>query len=716
MLDEQTTAEQAQALEIARAMIKAGVPIFVARPNPEKPGRYFLPDGWQRTVPDERVLDSWHPGYGLGAVGGGICDFLDMDPRNGGTASAQELMDAGQWPRTFGVQSTPSGGRHYVISATGEHKATGFMPGLDLQAGGPDGQGRAFCWVAPTQGASKDPETLGQLVTYRWLEGPDLEGLEEFAGSDDSAEHIVARVHAARSRDRERETAVRDAGPFATASSLLRRDRAFTKAEAQEFCRDSLVELQEAPIGLIEERANAAAATLSHFVPAFWSVEQAFDILAANASMTAYDPNGPSDWRLEKFLPVLDGTRAPLDNWKATLREESITPPVIPPEVAAEGEQSRADWLMEQLVTAEELADRPAPVPLVYGLLDLDSEAWIIGAPGSFKSFVALDIAGHVGAGRMWQGHRVRQGLALYIAAEGAGGMVLRTRAWRQANGPMTGVRFLPLPIQAGRGEEWRALVEVCSRLQPRLVVIDTQARVTVGLEENSAKDFGVYADAVTAIRTVTGACVLTIHHVGRDGKNARGTSAIDGAQDTEIKLERAEPRSALAVMLKQDKQKDMADDGKPLELRLTPVDLGRDPETDRVLSSLVLLAPDAWRSAQGYASSGTALDVRPQVPDAIKAGTWKRHLLDILWDQAPAGRGMTVPALYGLLEAEYPDQLQPGRARRTGAITKAWKLLTEAVDSSGEPVISNVGGERWEVTSLEVRAALEAERGGGMS
>jgi len=42
--------------------------------------------------------------------------------------------------------------------------------------------------------------------------------------------------------------------------------------------------------------------------------------------------------------------------------------------------------------------------------------------------------------------------------------------------------------------------------------------------------------------------CVLTVHHIGRSGSNARGASAIDGAQDTELKLERVGgPRSMRA-------------------------------------------------------------------------------------------------------------------------------------------------------------------------
>src|SRR6185369_12613717 len=137
--------------------------------------------------------------------------------------------------------------------------------------------------------------------------------------------------------------------------------------------------------------------------------------------------------------------------------------------------------------------------------------------------------------GREWQGLKVTQASVVMIVAEGAGGMSNRVKAWEQEHGPMgDDVRLLPRPVQAKDLKAWMVLVEACRRLQPGMVVIDTQARVTVGLEENSATEIGIYVEAVRATREATGACVLTVHHTGRKGGDARGSSAIDGAQHTE--------------------------------------------------------------------------------------------------------------------------------------------------------------------------------------
>ena len=190
-----TTGEQARALDIARQLIEAGIPVFAAAPNSSRPGEVHLPKGWEGARPDEALLGRWRPGWALAAVGGHAADFLDVDPRNGGDASAEEVRAADHWPRSFGRQSTPSGGTHDLISVTGLRKATDFMPGLDLQAGTPEG-GRGFVYIAPTVRRSK---TTGELAAYRWDAEPDLEGLEEWSGQDDSTEGLVARVQAKRS-------------------------------------------------------------------------------------------------------------------------------------------------------------------------------------------------------------------------------------------------------------------------------------------------------------------------------------------------------------------------------------------------------------------------------------------------------------------------------------------------------------------------------------
>jgi hypothetical protein len=233
-----------------------------------------------------------------------------------------------------------------------------------------------------------------------------------------------------------------------------------------------------------------------------------------------------------------------------------------------EPEVTQLDRLRAALVDAEALELMAEPVPLVGKMLYLDSLAWLYGAPGSCKSFIALDIAGCVGTGESWHGQgRTMQGAVLYVVAEGVTGIRARVRAWEAAMGsPMRGVKFLPVAVQAASQGEWSALIALAAELKPALIVVDTQARVTVGMEENSATEMGEFVQRVEQLRAATGACVLVIHHTGRSGEHLRGSIALDGAATTLIKVVRSEE----LIEIECTKQKDGAE-FEPLKMRLLP-------------------------------------------------------------------------------------------------------------------------------------------------
>lgn len=219
------------------------------------------------------------------------------------------------------------------------------------------------------------------------------------------------------------------------------------------------------------------------------------------------------------------------------------------------------------MLDAEGLSKIPAPEPLVQGVLFQDSLAWIYGPPGCYKSFITLDIAGCVGTGQSWQGHRVRRGTVLYVVAEGAAGTYQRVQAWQASMGqPMGGVVFLPLAVQVASPAEWSALIAAAAELGPALIILDTQARISVGLEENSATDMGKLIHRIEALRAATSACVALVHHSGRHGEHMRGSIALDGAANTVLRVTKADDLINLECV----KQKD-APQFEALKLRAVP-------------------------------------------------------------------------------------------------------------------------------------------------
>lgn len=220
--------------------------------------------------------------------------------------------------------------------------------------------------------------------------------------------------------------------------------------------------------------------------------------------------------------------------------------------------QDRLAILRAARVDTDGLDDLPDPVPLIEGILFRDSLAWIYGKPGSGKSFVGIDWAGCVANGLPWAGvHEVSKGTVLYLVAEGTSGIRRRVRAWeRHTSIRMGDVTFLPIAVQLLHGTDLRALELLVQEMRPALIVIDTQARCTVGANENDNGEMGEVVAAADQLRAASGACVLLIHHSGRNGENMRGASAFDGAATSIIKVTKNEEY----VEVQCDKQKDVED------------------------------------------------------------------------------------------------------------------------------------------------------------
>lgn len=296
--------------------------------------------------------------------------------------------------------------------------------------------------------------------------------------------------------------------------------------------------------------------------------------------MTTYDPSDS-----EAFNPVTQLLGHPFTPPAAEAPNGyEPWPDEIPPDhESANPTQARLTELRKALVDTTTLDTIPDPEPLIDGILYRDSLSWLYGKPGSGKSFVALDWAASVATGTPWHTRTVTPGPVLYLVAEGVRGMRKRVRAWETANQQaMTGVTFLPIAVQLLHGTDRQALLALVEELQPALVIIDTQARCTVGASENDAGEMGRVVAAGDLIRTASSACVLMVHHSGKNGLDLRGSSAFEGAATSIIKVNKDGTR--LDVI--SDKQKD-EDDFEPIRLRMTPTG-----------NSLVLTASDLGSNA----------------------------------------------------------------------------------------------------------------------
>lgn len=635
-------------------------------------GKHPRLSAWQRPenlVRTEAALLPWPAETNWGLATGVVSGVwaLDVDPKNGGREAVDQLHAAGLLQRTR-VHWTGSGGMHLLYRIPGDFTPTNrtgaLPPGIDVRGDG---------------GQIVLPPSVSGVGAYR-LDGTlPLEPADAFPA-------LLELIRPAPVRHVPRVIMARvDPGGRYAAYARRAVDGELTSLRQTHSSRNSrawaaavrVIELCNAPWAELDgddeyDRWREAG----HAHPAGVDVPPSeLDAIWRSAlrHVGGREASGPADrpWPPAGDVEVLDFLRGPIGSDTGVNdpfapvpsgRPPVLTLPVGTPVDAGAtpaGVVDPVDALIGSMLTAAQLRALPPPRPLINGIVDMATTAWLIGPSGSYKSFVALDWAAHVGLGRDWHGHAVTQGLSVYIVAEGATGIRLRVDAWERTYGPMKDVLFLPRPIQADERRatgEWTTLVQACARLKPVLVIVDTQARVTVGIEENSATDMGVYIEQADRIKRETGACVLTVHHSGRTGTDARGSSALDGAQDAELRVERGDDGK---VLLYADKQKDQAQLD-PIELTMRLVDGGSDPDTGRDLSSLVivetsrtlqrrerhvvsdeeligkvgaaaLLLGEHFATAGGTKAEIRALLVEHGVVQSAKKSTWYRVWQDLL-------------------------------------------------------------------------------------
>jgi hypothetical protein len=235
--------------------------------------------------------------------------------------------------------------------------------------------------------------------------------------------------------------------------------------------------------------------------------------------------------------------------------------------------------LIPLILTMRQLDALPPPEWLVHGLLPEKSLVVAFGPPKAFKSFVALSLALHIADDKPWFGHTVRQGVAVYIAGEGTGGLSTRLRAMRTAydiniDAPLFVIRkAVNFRDHAAVQALAKLIRETVGEGVPiRMVVIDTLARAMPGADENSAQEVGLVIAECDWLKDDLDTTVMLVHHSGKDeSKGARGTSALRGAWDAAFEIRSAGKRRAMMTVVDQKE----AEAGQQFVFRMDEIAVG---------------------------------------------------------------------------------------------------------------------------------------------
>ena len=264
------------------------------------------------------------------------------------------------------------------------------------------------------------------------------------------------------------------------------------------------------------------------------------------------------------------------------------------------------------MVPPSKMMNQSPPRQLIGHLIYESQLAELIGEPGSGKTFVAIGMALSLASGRNLGMHNVPDRVkVLYVAAEAAESIYLRALGWWHHHkiDPQTQDGWFtvyPQPLQLGDPEHMRQVARYATENDVGLVVFDTRALVTLGLDENSSGDQGVAIEACKTLNRA-GTAVLVVHHTPKDGATGgggRGSGAWFAAVYTSMYLKHFEQRAHLVC----DKNKDRAGGCKhPLnydDVTLAPAMMTA-ARTEEERSTRALITVDPFTEDTGIGASG---------------------------------------------------------------------------------------------------------------
>ena len=272
----------------------------------------------------------------------------------------------------------------------------------------------------------------------------------------------------------------------------------------------------------------------------------------------------------------------------------------------------------------DDIQDEPVEW-LIESVIPAGSFTALYGPPGSFKSFIALDIAEAIATGRSWMGKEVKQtGAVLYLAGEGFGGIGARIKACKLHHQTEDGAPIYIVRHQLNlrsSAEDFNALMLAVVHLVEQtgmeftLAIVDTLARAFGGGNENSSEDMGAFITAMGKVQEFLNCALMVLHHSGKDAaKGLRGHSSLLGAVDTELELLRFDEQMKGVFTI--SKQKDGADNERfgfeMVEVEIRPAGLG-------LSEAVVSLAVQA---------SDSAVNEQPKKAGKSNAGSGKNQRL----------------------------------------------------------------------------------------
>lgn len=210
-------------------------------------------------------------------------------------------------------------------------------------------------------------------------------------------------------------------------------------------------------------------------------------------------------------------------------------------------------YFKKHFLTYKQLDTLKPPEWLIYNRIPTRGISFLIGKDGVCKTTTAVSMACAIASGMDWAGLPTRHGKVIYIAAEDANGTAPKFRAWCKHHKIADMPDFLLFndSISLDAYNETVEMIEYITQEYGnsgiKLVVIDTLALCTSGVNENSKQDMDEVIRSLYRLFKAFNCAVLVIHHTGAGSERLRGSTSMDGASSATLRVEHIDDRVGIS-------------------------------------------------------------------------------------------------------------------------------------------------------------------------
>ena len=333
------------------------------------------------------------------------------------------------------------------------------------------------------------------------------------------------------------------------------------------------------------------------------------------AVICALDHNNDMAAMVKHYAPLVDaeGQKQRLDEWrkkKAIEKNIFFSHGFTQNEAGdwvgdASGEPPPAEVLNKVSQALEQVTAPLEPIPnswdlaadaksaryLVDGILEEDAHGILGGASMTYKSFLVKRLAYSLCSGTPFAGREVyKTGAVVYVCGEGQGAINRRLKALLIKLGkPKHPIHVITSGVSLTCPDSMGRLLESIKPLKPVLVIFDTFASLSGGIEENSNSEVGEALNRVRDTCRVAGASSLIVHHFGKNAEQGfRGASAFTNNVDYALLAHRRGAEDSRESGLTCHKMKD-GEHFKEIFFKADIVPLGIYDQKDKESTSLIL-------------------------------------------------------------------------------------------------------------------------------